>query len=124
MLRSCYKTTFNFGNGVVAEGQWYFCDERAAFFPGLSRFGSLNWLPEPLPDDGVGEVLGAPRTWCNGSYPVVPKGTAPDGPLEDFQTGNNPLHPPLALNANGIPLGCVPVPGAAYDAGYARAYDT
>lgn len=124
MVRSCYRTTFNFGNGVVAEGQWFFTAPGAAFFPGLNRFGSLNWLPGPIPDDGVGEVLGAPRPWANGSYPVVPNGTAPDGPLEDFTTGNNPASPPLTLNPNGIPLTCVPDPGGEYDSSYAPAFNT
>lgn len=124
ILRSCYRTTMNLGNGVATEVQWYWCDPAATAFPGLTRFGSLNWLPEPIPDSGVGEVLGARRTWCNGSYPVVPKGQAPDGPLEDFQTGNNPAHPLLTLDASGIPLECVPDPGGEYDAAYSRAYNT
>lgn len=113
----------NFGDGSSGEVQWFFAAPGAKPFPGLHRFGSLNWLPEDIADDGPGEVLGAARPWANGSYPVVPEGQEPDGPLEDFRIGCDfERHPTLELNDVGIPVACVPRLGA-YSIAYDDAFD-
>lgn len=123
-IRSCYSTLCNFGAGQVGEITWFWAHPKAKIFPGLHRFGSLNWLPAAIPDAGPGEILGAPRVWRNGSSPVVPLGQEPDGPVEDALTGNNPDHPYLTLNADGIPATCVPDPGGEYDSSYSPDFNT
>lgn len=108
---------------MIADIQWLEAKDDAITFPGMMRFGSLVWLPEKTPDDGVGEILGEPRIWTDGSYPMVPDGSHFDGSPEMFQTGNNfDASPPLELNSVGIPKDCRPGRGA-YEDGYAQDWD-
>jgi hypothetical protein len=97
--------------------QWFFTDPNAIVFPGLNRTGSLNWLPAKIPDDGIGEVLGAKRTWVNGAYPTMPLGKAWSGDEADFLNGGNPDNPNLVLNQWGVPVACAGSSGSGSGSG-------
>jgi len=75
-LRSCYATQMKFftDSDTYVAVRWYFCAPGAKNFPGYTRFGSGNWASDKLDWPGVGEVLGSPRPWVDGSPP--PWGTS------------------------------------------------
>ncbi len=68
-LRSCYRTKM----AVTSDGQqanvtWYFVPTRSPAY-GRTRYASLNWS-FPTRATGIpGEVIGASRTWVDGSTP-------------------------------------------------------
>lgn len=110
MLRSCYTTTMVVGvDGQQAPVQWFFCDPRAKVFPHMSRYGSLNWLPSPIPFTGPGEVLGAPRPWANGSYSTIPLGQSYLGLRRQFLHGWRNEDPTFDVQPDMIPVSCSPL---------------
>lgn len=126
MLRRCHKTQCNFGNGVSGEIIWFFQDDpNAPFltdFATVSKFGSASWLDDY--DDGspLGEIIGATRTFTDGTIPEKPCSCAPAGDVRGFLSGVNPSVPPLEMNANGIPIICEDQ--AAFDYGYDVGFDS
>lgn len=110
VARSCYTTAMRFWpEQPVQAVKWYFCDPAAQPFPTSHRFGSLNYLSPPTPDSGVGEVIGYPRPWRNGSRPPDADGAGHFcGQLEWFQNGAPKDAPRLQRRVDGLAVCCTP----------------
>lgn len=107
LLRSCYSTDARLfrDSDVTTPITWYFVPEDRPFLPFPTCVSSRNWdddrtdWPEgksnPPGGSGteVGEVLGAPRRWRNGSDPIQYPGTRPLGTADEFARGLD--KPPL-----------------------------
>jgi hypothetical protein len=105
-LRSCYSTKVRFfpNDPTQTDVIWYFVPEDRPFLPFASAFASRNYDDErtdwpdgkqqPPAGDGteVGEVLGAPRPWRDGSDPIHYPGTHVLGTAQQFAKG---IDPPL-----------------------------
>lgn len=110
MVRRCTKTTAHFGNGVSGTLiQYFVIDPDAKFltdFVPLSKFGSASWIEDY--DDGspLGEVIGADRTFTDGTLEEYPCCGVPTGDLNGFVSGIDPTKPPLDFDDSGIPINC------------------
>jgi hypothetical protein len=123
ILRSCYSTKAVLRPGAdPVDIQWWFTGPGAQLAP-LSPFGSLNWSKPHYGSGEVGEVIGAPRKWCDGKRPPnactqkaqVPCSVRPL-PLTmgaSWKLGDTPLSIPLnyhpeSLTWYGVHDGSVP----------------
>lgn len=69
-LRSCYETDMVLQQGAApVHVRWYFVDPANPVIRTHS-FGSLNWIKPDAPTDHIGEVVGASRSWVDGSRPT------------------------------------------------------
>lgn len=110
MLRSCYTTTARFFRNSDAETQirYYFTAPDAPFVPNSGPFDSRNWESDPKGEGHLGEVVGAPREWCNGEPPgVFAPGYHLCGTAEQWSNGDAlPPETPVELDGQGIPVCC------------------
>lgn len=131
-IRSCYDTVMRFdpNSDVETPVSWYFVPEDTPYIPYMTPFRSWNNVPEWLKgSDHLGEVLGAPRTWRDGSEPIPTRNELPPcGTADQWYNGVvMPPVPPTPVNVYGGPaccplpdspflhLGCVNCPGGAWD---------
>lgn len=110
-LRSCYSTQFRFFSDrldVLSDVAWYFCEPGAKPLPFPTIFGSNQWCnfqKEPTPI--LGEVIGAPRPWRDGSPPPLALTGLPCGTAADFAAGNpSPPLVPIVPVVWGVPPCC------------------
>lgn len=103
-LRSCYRTWMRFPGVGLVQVQWYWTD-----FPPLPYthvYGSHQHSREEGWDDWdtgeSGEVWGAEREWCDGSFPAGIVCGDPQGKPPAW--GGQPVSPPDKFPA-GIPGG-------------------
>lgn len=69
-LRSCYSTDMVLRkDGVRSQIVWYFALPGAPLVPYNHSLHSLNWSRPDYGQGQIGEVIGAPRPWRDGSYP-------------------------------------------------------
>lgn len=69
-LRSCYETDMVLvQGGPPVHVRWYFVPDTNPVIRKHS-FGSLNWIKPDAPTDHIGEVVGASRSWVDGSFPA------------------------------------------------------
>jgi len=69
-LRSCYSTlAVNRPGQAAVPIHWWFTDAGAPVAP-RHQWGSLNWSKPHYGQGELGEVIGAKRTWRNGSKPA------------------------------------------------------
>jgi hypothetical protein len=115
VVRSCYATHIDFGDGNPIPIQWYRVPDDTPDLPYETRFVSRNWetYREWLP--GPGEIYLDPRPWKNcaraRSFPLgVPIGTP-----EQWRDGITPGTPYVRIIAPGVPDGTQgPAAGVVY----------
>jgi hypothetical protein len=127
VVRSCYSTKARLFRDDPTETDitWYFVPEDRPFLPFPTAISSRNWdatttiwpagKENPPSGNGteVGEVIGAPRPWRNGSDPVHYPGLHPVGTPEEFARGLK--QPPLEYEDV-----CRSVSGLIYTPGWLR----
>lgn len=109
LVRSCYRTTMRFAHGGPAlPVRWYFCDPDAQLLGMETPFTSANWDPRKGEWDGLGEVVGATRTWDSGSTPTWATGQGLCGSPDRWESGweEGEEIPELEYDAQGMPLCC------------------
>lgn len=92
MLRSCYETEMRLCADEAippVKVRWFFVPENAPTLPYLTPFNSLNWHSPKDGDIGpLGEVVGAERTWRDGSDINSRIGSPPRGTASQFLHGD------------------------------------
>jgi hypothetical protein len=131
LLRSCYSTDVRFSrtDPTPTRVVWYFVPDDRPFLPFASKFASRNWddaatdypAGKTNPPDGdlttLGEIIGAPRPWRDGSDPIHYPGTHPLGTPEQYTNGVKQL-PFVYENV------CDNVSGLIYTPGWLRWWTT
>jgi hypothetical protein len=109
MLRSCYSTDCQwFQDGGTGTISWYFVPDGTPALPVPTAFYSHNWDTDPKGWEGVGEVVGAPRPWRNGSYLGNALASGHFCGTDQQWAEGDPSPPvlPTPLNEAGTPLCC------------------
>lgn len=115
-LRSCYSTQARFFNDSADTSQiiWYWAAEGAQGFPGRHTFAPLSISGgSPYGGGVVGEQVGSPRPWRDGSIPMAPPSGIIDGQARQFYLGQSTADPGIERTAFGIPINCAGYSGFA-----------
>jgi len=98
--------------GPEVDVEWYFCPPGAQIFPDRHQFASLNWWKGDwdASDTSIGEVVGAPRLWSDGSLPAPYDGGRIAGTSSWFTSGCSG-HPALVWAGDpAMPVQCMLTP--------------
>jgi hypothetical protein len=90
--------------------RWFFTEENATVYQDPSPFRSTNWDdPKVQYVDTIGEVLDAPKRWCNGEAPIDVSQLGPRvGSALQFRNGRQDMDPFLdSSNHWGLPVACI-----------------
>lgn len=114
-LRSCYSTQarFFYDSTHTDTIVWYWAAEGAPRFSGRHTFYPLSFSGgSTFPGSVVGEQVGSPRPWRDGSNPVAPASGVLDGIPSQFYLGQSVSDPGIERTDFGIPVNCAgPEPG-------------
>lgn len=111
LLRTAYQTEMRFfrDDPRTTTVRWYRCKPGALPLPFSTPFRSLNNVEPDLADvqQELGEQLGAPRVWVDGSYGGTATGQGYCGTADQWHDGQ-PLPPdvPVERDSAGTPLCC------------------
>lgn len=112
LLRSCYASNmapFPDQPGLVIPGAWHWSPPGARFLPFPTAFCSAEWDPDHTPPIALGEQ--PPRGAYSKGAPIAAfQGVNFCGSSDVWLNGQSSTTPPLAVDANGIPLCCRPQP--------------
>jgi hypothetical protein len=121
MIRACYRTRMRFfeDSNLEVPVRWYYTRTGAQPFPHYHRFASGNYsdpqlrtgVVSALDWPGVGEVFGAPRTYCPSFPPGDALGTHFCGSPAKF-AGHAHFDPTANFRRtpDGLALCCLPEP--------------
>lgn len=110
VLRSCYTTKMRFYNGgPEVDVAWYFAPPGAILFAKEHNFGSLNYSKGEwdVSDTTIGEVVGAARTWRNGSLPAPYDGGRIAGTTGEFTSGCSGIPDLVWFGSPAMPIACL-----------------
>jgi len=112
-LRSCYETEARFYNDDSKTNRirWYWAAPDAPLFQGRHTFAPLSLSNGTDGKAGiVGEQMGSPRSWRDGSIPMAPPSGILDGTALNFYAGQSTSDPGVSRTIFGIPTGCAGEP--------------
>lgn len=116
-LRSCYETDCQFGPNDSTKGKirWVWAEPNAQLFPLFTPFTSLNWLDKNYnpPAPPLGEILGAPRPWRDGSGFAL-SGDHYCGDIDWWKNGLPLPLPPSPPLVDGVPVCCTGASAATF----------
>lgn len=112
LLRSCYLSNmapFPDRPDLVIAGAWHWSPIGAPFLPFPTAFCSAQWDAYGTPEIALGEQ---PPRGAYSKGPAVPafQGVHFCGSADVWINGQLSTAPPLAVDANGIPICCQPLP--------------
>lgn len=111
-VRSCYRTKFVFRTGdAPLDVEWRFADDSAGLFPLEHNFFSSNWDARKAVAGWIGEQPGA-KPWIRGTRLGRGQATYNCEGIDSWWKEGIPVGQQAPeVDAEGVPLCCVPSPG-------------